>query len=81
MIIVHLNNELIHFSQNEMPACLYLSASRYKNTNHTLYISIEILSKVHECRFENLPLFSNYVKILSWKCFIVNLKNYGVIHP
>ena len=46
MIIVHLNNELIHFNQNEMPASPYLSKSRYKNTNHTLHISIEILLKV-----------------------------------
>ena len=29
--------------KNETPACSYLSTSRYKNTNHTLHISIELL--------------------------------------
>ena len=29
--------------KNEMPACPYLPTSRYKNTNHTLHISVEIL--------------------------------------
>ena len=33
--------------KNEMPACPYLSTSRYKNKNHTLHISIEIVLKVH----------------------------------
>ena len=32
--------------KNEMPTYLYLSASWYKNTNHALHISIEILLKV-----------------------------------
>ena len=47
MIIVHLNNELLHFSQKSpylsMFACPYLSISRYKNTNRTFHISIELL--------------------------------------
>ena len=29
--------------KNEIPACLYLSISRYKNTIHTFHISIELL--------------------------------------
>ena len=43
MIIVHLNNEPIHFSQNKMPACPYLSISWNKNTNCLFHISIELL--------------------------------------
>ena len=47
MIIVHLNNKLIHFSQKSpylsMSACSYLLISRYKNTNRTFHISIELL--------------------------------------
>ena len=44
MIIVHLNSKLIHFSQTKIPACRYLSISRYKNnTNHAFHISIELL--------------------------------------
>ena len=47
MIIVHLNNELIHFIQKspylKMSACSYLSISRYKNTDHIFLISLELL--------------------------------------
>ena len=47
MIIIYLNNELIHFSQKSpylsMSACPYLSISRYKNANRTFHISVELL--------------------------------------
>ena len=47
IIIIHLNNELIHFSQQSsylsMSACPCLSKSWYKNTNHPLHISTELL--------------------------------------
>ena len=47
MTIVHLNNELIYFSQESpylsMAACPYLSISRCKNTNHIFDISIKLL--------------------------------------
>ena len=33
-----------------MPACPYLSMSRYKNTNHTFLISIEILLIVFDIK-------------------------------
>ena len=46
-IIVHLNNELIHFSQKypylSMSACPHLSISWYKETNPTSDISIKFL--------------------------------------
>ena len=29
--------------KNEMPACPYLSTSRYKNTSYTLHILVEYL--------------------------------------
>ena len=47
IIIVHLNNELIHFSQQSsylsMSTCPYLLKSWYKNTNRTFRISTKLL--------------------------------------
>ena len=47
IIIVHLNNELIHFSQKypylSMSAYPHLSISQYENTNPTSDISIKLL--------------------------------------
>ena len=42
MIIVHLNNQLTYFSQKQNNSMSVLIKIRYKNTSHTLHISIEI---------------------------------------
>ena len=68
MIIFHLSNELIHFSQKSpylsMPACPYLSISWYKTTNCTFQISIELLLKLLIQKSLSLIFSQQYSQVL-----------------